>query len=221
MYFRKSHVRSKMLDVQETDFSFTQFYRSWNYFSGCRFTYGRISLAWSLGHSDLKYFIPHCMEKAIRESSFRTRLWKSSKLECLFSNGEKGLFFFVYVDDIKPNVESTDERSRFGRANIIRGPRLFGLHSTRLRNKHRYCGQEYVFWIQNLCGSKRKTTLLRKNLLDADISSWSYDIECHAKKCVERYCELANKTTRQLYKVSTPCLDDHHVKEEVKRGRIV
>ena len=36
----------------------------------------------------------------------------------------------------------------------------------------------------------------------------------HAKKCVERYCELANKTTQQLYKVSTPCLDDHHFKEE-------
>ena len=25
------------------------------------------------------------------------------------------------------------------------------------------------------------------------ISSWSYDMESHAKKCVERYCELANK----------------------------
>ena len=36
----------------------------------------------------------------------------------------------------------------------------------------------------------------------------------HAKKCVERYCELANKTTQQLYKVSTPCIDDHHIKEE-------
>ena len=32
--------------------------------------------------------------------------------------------------------------------------------------------------------------------------------------CVERYCELANKTTQQLYKVSTPCIDDHHFKEE-------
>ena len=46
------------------------------------------------------------------------------------------------------------------------------------------------------------------------ISSWSYDMAGHAKKCVERYCELANKTTRQLYKVSTPCIDDHHFKEE-------
>ena len=40
------------------------------------------------------------------------------------------------------------------------------------------------------------------------ISSCSYGMAGHAK-CVERYCELANKTTR-LYKVSTPCIDDHH-----------
>ena len=46
------------------------------------------------------------------------------------------------------------------------------------------------------------------------ISSWSYDMDGHAKKCVERYCELANKTTQQLYKVSTRCIDDHHFKEE-------
>ena len=46
------------------------------------------------------------------------------------------------------------------------------------------------------------------------ISSWSYDMEGHAKKCVERYCELANTTTQQLYKVSIPSIDDHHFKEE-------
>ena len=39
-------------------------------------------------------------------------------------------------------------------------------------------------------------------------------MEGHAKKCAERYCELANKTTQQLYKVSTPCIDDHHFKDE-------
>ena len=38
--------------------------------------------------------------------------------------------------------------------------------------------------------------------------------EGHANKCEERYCELANKTTQQLYKASTPCIDDHHSKEE-------
>ena len=31
----------------------------------------------------------------------------------------------------------------------------------------------------------------------------SYDMEVHS-----------NRTTRQLYKVSTPCIDDHHFKEE-------
>ena len=39
-------------------------------------------------------------------------------------------------------------------------------------------------------------------------------MEGHAKKCVERYCELANKTIQQLYKLSTPCMDDHQFKEE-------
>ena len=39
-------------------------------------------------------------------------------------------------------------------------------------------------------------------------------MEGHAKKCVERYCELANRTTQQHCKVSTSCIDDHHFKEE-------
>ena len=33
-------------------------------------------------------------------------------------------------------------------------------------------------------------------------------------KCVERYCELANKKVEQLYKVSSPCSDDHQFKQE-------
>ena len=56
--------------------------------------------------------------------------------------------------------------------------------------------------------------LLYSEKLGANISSWSYDMEGHAKKCVERNCELANKTTQQLHKVATPCMDDHQFKEE-------
>ena len=52
------------------------------------------------------------------------------------------------------------------------------------------------------------------------ISSWSYDLEGHAKKLVERYCELADKTTEQLYKVATPCMDDHQCKEENGVGEL-
>ena len=80
-----------------------------------------------------------------------------------------------------------------------------------MRNKQRYCGQlQNHVQIANFCGGLEKLPF-PQNLR---ISSWSYDMAGHAKKCVERYCELANKTTHQLYKVSTPCIDDHHFKEE-------
>ena len=39
-------------------------------------------------------------------------------------------------------------------------------------------------------------------------------MESHAKKCVERCCELANKNTAQMYNVSAPCLYDRNFKEE-------
>ena len=64
-------------------------------------------------------------------------------------------------------------------------------------------------------GAKEKLPTRDSGKLDAEtISSWSYDMEGHTKKCVERYCELANETTQQLYKIATPCMDDHKFKEE-------
>ena len=48
----------------------------------------------------------------------------------------------------------------------------------------------------------------------AKTSAWSYDMEGHSRKCMERYCDLANKKTEQLYKVSHLCLDDHQIKKE-------
>ena len=35
------------------------------------------------------------------------------------------------------------------------------------------------------------------------ISTWSYDMKGHVKKCVERFCELVNKTTQQLLGINT------------------
>ena len=43
-------------------------------------------------------------------------------------------------------------------------------------------------------------------------------LEGHAKKCVERYCELSKKTPKQLYKVATPCLDDDQFKLKEMRS---
>ena len=49
---------------------------------------------------------------------------------------------------------------------------------------------------------------------DAKTSDWFSDMEGHAKKRAERYCEIANAKVEQLYEVSTPCLDDHEFKKE-------
>ena len=64
-------------------------------------------------------------------------------------------------------------------------------------------------------GTKEKLPTRASGKPDAEtISSWSYDMEGHAKKYVERYCELANKTTQQFCNVATPCMDDHQFQEE-------
>ena len=44
-------------------------------------------------------------------------------------------------------------------------------------------------------GAKEK--LLCSGRLDSNISTWSYDMEGHAKKCLDIFFELANKTTQQ------------------------
>ena len=71
-----------------------------------------------------------------------------------------------------------------------------------------------MFESRNSAGAKEKLPTRASGNLDAEIiSSWSHDMEGHAKKWVERYCELANKTTQQLYKVATPCMDDYQEKK--------
>ena len=45
-------------------------------------------------------------------------------------------------------------------------------------------------------------------------SSWYYDMDEHAKKCMKRYYELPNKTTEQLYTEFIPCIEYHRFKEE-------
>ena len=87
------------------------------------------------------------------------------------------------------------------------------MYSKTVWHKQRYCWQlQNHVWITNF---RRGTEKLPRSQ-NLWISSWSYDMEGHAKKCVERHCELANKTTQQFLRVSTPCIDDHHFKEEMK-----
>ena len=46
------------------------------------------------------------------------------------------------------------------------------------------------------------------------LKAWQYDMQGHARQCVEKYLELSGKTEASLKAVGTPCLDDHMFLEQ-------
>ena len=141
--------------------------------------------------------------------------------ECLFVHREIGLFLSVYVDDIKLAGKNIDPMLKVLNEEIDLGEPTSFLDHVYLGCTQRQCqlskdivdNYRTMFESRISAGGTEKLPF-PQNLR---ISSWSFDMEGHAKKCVERYCELANKSTQELYKVSTPCIDDHHFKgEEMK-----
>ena len=140
--------------------------------------------------------------------------------ECLFVHREKGLFLSVYVDDIKlaGKKHNIDPMWKVLNKEVDLGEPTSFLDHVYLGCTQRECevSQNIVDNYRTMFESRISAGGLEKLPFSQKIriSSWSYDMVGHAKKCVERYCELANKTTQQLYKVSTPCIDDHHFKEE-------
>ena len=140
--------------------------------------------------------------------------------ECLFVHRARKLFLSVYVDDMKlaGKKQNLDRMWKLLNKEVVLGePTSF------LDHVYFGCTERSFEIIKNTVDTFRtmfesrisagrvKKLPFRQNFR---ISSFSYDMEGHAKKCVERYCELANRTTQQLYKVSTPCIDDHHFKEK-------
>ena len=49
---------------------------------------------------------------------------------------------------------------------------------------------------QVFLGSTQRESETNKTNCDRKVRSWSYNTQGHAQKCVERYCELANKHKR-------------------------
>ena len=145
---------------------------------------------------------------------------KVSNWECLFVHREKGLFLSVYVDDIKlaGKKQNIDPMWKVLNKEVDLGePTSFPDH-VYLGCTQRQCeiSKDIVDKYRTMFESRISAGATEKLPCSESlsISSWPYDMEGHAKKCVERYCELADKTSLQIYKVSTPCLDDHHFKEE-------
>ena len=52
------------------------------------------------------------------------------------------------------------------------------------------------------------------NASESRIRAWEYQMHGSAKKCVERYLELAKIKIEQLKPVTTPCIDDHMISAE-------
>ena len=145
---------------------------------------------------------------------------KVSNWECLFVHREKGLFLSVYVDDIKLAGKKQNISPMW---NVLNKEVDLGEPTSFLDHVYLGCTQRHCEISKDIVDNYR--TLFESTISagateklpcseNLRISSWSYDLEVHAKKCVERYCELANKTTQQLYKVSTPCIDDHRFRDE-------
>ena len=140
--------------------------------------------------------------------------------KCLFVHREKGLFLSVYVDDIKlaGKKHNIDPMWKILNKEVDLGEPTSFLDHVYLGCTQRQCeiSKDIVDNYRTMFESRISAGRLEKLPFPQNIriSSWSYDMAVHAKKCVERYCELANKTTQQLNKVSTPCIDDHHFKEE-------
>ena len=145
---------------------------------------------------------------------------KVSNRECLFVHRQKGLFLSVSVDDIKlaGMKQNIDPMWKLLNKKVDLGEPTSFLDHEDLVCTQRQCevSQNIVDNYRTMFESRISAGGLEKLPFSQNtrISSWSYDMEGHAKKCAERYCELANKTTQRLYKVSTPCIDDHHFKEE-------
>ena len=124
----------------------------------------------------------------LRRSYLKHGWEKIPNCECLFVHRETGLFLSVYVDDIKfgwketqswSDVETTQQRSRFGRTNTLPGSCVLGLHSKTMPNKQRYCGQlQNHAWISNFREGSREITILSK-------SSYFFMVLWHGWSCKE------------------------------------
>ena len=130
--------------------------------------------------------------------------------ECLFVHREKVLFLSVYVDDIKlagkkqnidPMWKVLNKEVYLGEPTSFLDHVYLGCTQRQYQTSKDTVENHRTMFESRISAVRVEKLPFPQNLR---ISSWSYDMAGHAKQCVERYYELANKTTQQLYKVSTP-----------------
>ena len=115
------------------------------------------------------------MGKAIWESPiWSTWLWENSKLGMSLCTSWKRIILICVCGWHKigwketkswSDVETTQQRNRFGTTDIFPWSCILGLHSKTMWNKQRYCGQlQNHVWIRNFRGENWKITMLGKSV---------------------------------------------------------
>ena len=128
--------------------------------------------------------------------------------ECLFVHRQKGIFLSVYVDDIKlaGKKHNIDPMWKVLNKEVDLGEPTSFLDHVYLGCTQRQCevSKDIVDNYRTMFEARISAGEVEKLQFPQNlrISSWSYDMVGHVKKCVKRYSELANKTTKQFYKVS-------------------
>ena len=156
----------------------------------------------------------HTLARLLWERQFEKVLlqygWgKIPNWECLFVNREKGLFLSVYVDDIKlaGKKQNIGKMWKVLMKDVDLGEPTSSLCLFGCTQRECQISRHIADNCRNMFESKISAgameTLPDSEKSEAYVSSRSNDMEGHAKKCVERFCELANKTTQQLHKVAT------------------
>ena len=167
----------------------------------------------------VQYGRPSCSSwtESVRLSFGRTVMWngnlrefywktiaKKFQIENVYSLTEKKDYCYLCLWTIKTgrketkhwsDLENSHERRWFGRTNIIPRPCLFGLHSKRMSDQQRYCGQLHgCVWIQHVIWRYRKITLFR------EIWSEHFLMVLWKRKVMQRnaWKDIANLRTKQL-----------------------
>ena len=143
--------------------------------------------------------------KAIRENPIQTRLGENFQIKNVSSyTVKKDYSSPVYVDDIKlaGKEQNIDPMWKVLNQEVDLGEPTSFLDHVYMRCTQRQSeiSKDIVDNHRTMFESRISAGGLEKLPFPQNlrISSWSYDMAGHAKKWVERYCELANKTTDQL-----------------------
>ena len=125
-------------------------------------------------------------DKVLVENSWRN----VPHWECFFVHRENGWFLSVYVDNLKPMWDVLIKQVDLGAPTSQLDQAYFG------------CAQRDCK--PNLKIAQENTDLhelpISGGIVKQLVIGWSCDMEGHAKKCVERYCGLVNKKTKQFSK---------------------